>query len=410
MPTDLSQDLASLRIERDRRPQARSRRKWLILLLALLGVAVLAVFAVRTASARLFKPVVSVGEVVALSPAQASVKVMASGYVVPQRKALVASKQPGRLEQVVVKEGQDVEAGQLLATMESDDVRASLNEARAALATAQAHTVGARASLADSKLQLGRETRLHQSGSSSTATVDSARSRFEVAEASLTAAEAEIQTAAARLANATVSLKNTRIVAPFAGRVVRKLAEAGEVPTGLYQSSAGGILELVDFSSLVVEADVSEGRIGSLKIGDPAEITLDAFPGKRMRGEVSEVRPTVDRQKATVLVRAKFLDPVPEVLPQMAGKVLILSKPLDLQELAQPLKTVVPASAVVDRGGGRAVFVLSEGNVHLVPVVVGDPVGSALELKQGPATGTRVVISPEASLRDGDAIKEKTNG
>src|SRR5262249_33518238 len=156
----------------------------------------------------------------------------------------------------------------------------------------------------------------------SAAALDTAQSRFEVAEATLKAAEAEVKSAAARYANAQVALKNTRIIAPFDGRVVRKLAEAGEVPTTVYQSSVNGIIELIDFSSLVVEADVSESRIGSIKLDDPAEITLDAFPNKRLRGQVSEIRPTVDRQKATVLTRVKFVDPVPEVLPQMAGKVL----------------------------------------------------------------------------------------
>jgi len=391
--------------------RARLPWRWLVIgSLSVLAVGAIVV-AARLAMGRLLKPVVSVAEVITLSPAQADVKVMASGYVVPLRHAVIASKLPGRLEKVVVREGENVEEGQLLATLESDDSRAAVNEAHAALATAQARAAGAKASLGDAKLQLDRERRLHQAGSSSAAALDAAQSRYDVAVAALQAAEAEVKTANARFANAQITLRNTRITAPFSGRVVHKLAEAGEVPTNaLYQSSAGGIIELVDFASLVVEADVSESRIGALKLGGPAEITLDAFPNKRLRGEISEIRPTVDRQKATVLTRVKFVDPVADVLPQMAAKVLFLSRPLRETELNEPPKTVVPANAVLDRGAAKAVFVLSDGRVHLVPVVLGAAMGTSLELKQGPPPGTKVVLDPAGSLADGDAVKESSKG
>jgi RND family efflux transporter MFP subunit len=404
---DLSRDIASLHIERGQPPR-RPRKQWLIAGGLLLAAAAIGLLAWKLALPSLFRPVVAVGEIVTISPAQAEVKLMASGYVVPQRHAAVASKQPGRLEAVLVKEGDEVREGQLLATLESADMRASLNEARAALASARARVASSRAALAETKLQLDRDKRLAGVGAATQSSLDTSRSRFDVAEASLLAAEAEVQSAAARIANAEVALKNTRITAPFSGRVVRKMAEAGEVPTGLYQSAAGGIVELVDFSSLVVEADVSENRIGLLKLGDPAEVTLDAFPKTRLRGEVSELRPTVDRQKATVLTRVKFIDPIPGVLPQMAAKVLFLSQALDEQKLKEPPKTVVPASAIAERDGKRVVFVLSEGRVHLALVVLGTTIGEAVEMKEGPAPGTKVVLHPSPSLRDGQSVREKT--
>jgi RND family efflux transporter MFP subunit len=267
--------------------------------------------------------------------------------------------------------------------------------------------LGAKSTLAEAKLQLGREKQLLGPGSSTQSMVDSAQSRFEVAEANLHAAEAEVEAAVARVENADVALRNARITAPFSGRVVRKLAEAGEVMSALYQNTVGGIVELVDFGSLVVEADVSEGRIGAIKLGDPAEVSLDAFPNQRLRGVVSELRPTVDRQKATVLTRVKFVDPVPGVLPQMAAKVLFLSRPLDQRQLKEPPKTVVPGSAVVERGGSKRVFVISEGRVHLTPILLGDAIGDALEVKQGPGPGARVVLHPPESLQDGDSVREK---
>jgi RND family efflux transporter MFP subunit len=404
---DLSKDIASLHIERGQQPKA-PRKKWLIPAAVLLAVAAGALLAWKLALPYFFRPTVGVGEIVTISPAQADVKLMASGYVVPQRHASLASKQPGRLEAVLVKEGDEVKEGQLLATLESADIRASYNEARAARSSARARVVSSKAALAEAKLQLDRDKHLAGRGAATQASVDTSQSRFDVAEATLLAAEAEVESAAARLANADVALKNTRITAPFTGRVVRKLAEVGEVPTALYQSAAGGILELVDFSSLVLEADVSESRIGSLKIGDPTEVTLDAFPKIRFRGTVSELRPTVDRQKATVLTRVKFVDPIPGVLPQMAGKVLFLNQALDEQKLKEPPKTVVPASALAERDGKRVVFVLSEGRVRLTPLVLGTTIGEAVEVKEGPVPGTKVVLYPSSSLRDGQSVREKS--
>jgi len=404
---DLSKDIASLRIERNQGPAKSSRKKWLIAIAVLACLGLIALLG-RLLLSRLLRPTVAVGEVVSVSPSQADVKLMASGYVVPQRHSIVASKQPGRLESVLVKEGDEVKEGQLLAELESADLRASLSEARAALASARARVLGARATLAEAKIQLARERQLLGPGGSTQANVDTAQSRFDVAEANVRAAEADVEAAQARIANAEVALKNTRITAPFSGRVVRKLAEAGEVMSALYQTTGGGIVELVDFKSLVVEADVSEGRIAAIKLGDPAEISLDAFPNRRLRGEVSELRPTVDRQKATVLTRVKFVDSVPGVLPQMAAKVLFLSKALNEQTLNQPPKTVVPTGAVVDKGGAKQVFVVSGGRAHLTPIVLGESVGDALEVKQGPGPGTRVVLHPPASLRDGDSIREGT--
>jgi HlyD family secretion protein len=406
---DLSRDIESLHIDRGQPPPTGMRRRWLIFVAIVIAIAVVGLLVWQFALLRLTRPVVSVGEIVTLSPAQADVKQIASGYVVPMRHAVITPKVPGRLESVLVKEGDEVKEGQLLATLESADLRATLNDAKAALASARARVFAVKASITDAKLQLDRETRLLSHGNATQASVDTMQSRYDIAVANLHAAEADVESAAARVANAQVAVSYARITAPFDGRIVRKMAEAGEVPTNaLYQSTAGGIVELVDFSSLVVEADVSESRIGSVKLGDPTEVSLDAFPSKRFRGKVTELRPTVDRQKATVLTRVKFVDPIPGVFPQMAAKVLFLSKALDEQKLKEPPKTVVPASALVDRAGAKAIFVLSEGRIHLTPVVVGEAIADGFELKQGPAPGTKVVIHPPSFLRDSDSVREKT--
>jgi HlyD family secretion protein len=406
MSGDLSRDLASLRIER-REPQGASQKsRWFWWIGGLiLAAALVSIIAVQVSS-KLTRPQVRVGQVLTLSPAQGDVKLMTTGYVVPLRRAVVASKLIGRVEKILVHEGQDVQEGELLAELEAADTRAMAAEARASLQTAQARVLAAKAAVNDAKLQLDRERALFQNAATSQAVLDAAQSRYEVAAANLQAAVADVSMAVARRDNADSALRNTRIMAPFAGRVVRKMAEVGEVPSSTTMGP-GGVVELVDFSSLVVEADVSEGRISQVQVGAPAEITLDAHPTRRLRGQVTEIRPTVDRQKATVLTRVKFQDPVEGVLPQMSAKVLLLGQELSEESLREPAKVVVPSNAVTERNGGTFVFVVTEGKARLVPVKLGATLGENREVKQGPSPGTKIIIDPPASLSDGASIKEK---
>lgn len=410
MADDLSKQLESLKIDRHgaapREVTAASSRKWLGVLVGAVVLGAGAWAAADGVKERLLKPTVALGEISVISPAQADVKLMATGYVVPQRRAVVASKQPGRIEQLLVHEGDDVTRAQLIATLDDDDVRARLSEARAAVAMAEARVAAAQATLNQARRQVARNRQLHGKGALDDVSLEESDNRGALAEANLKAAAAEALTAVARADNAAVAVEGTRILAPFAGRVVRKLAEVGEVPFSS-TGAVAGLVELVDLASLQVEADVSEGRIDGVKPGAPAEVSLDAFPGQRFRGEVVQTRPTVDWQKATVLVRVKFIDNVPGLLPQMAARVLFLGKALDAEALKAPSITVVPASAVLDPQGASAVFVVSEGRARRTSVQVGEAHGTSLELKQGPGPGTKVVLSPPASLRDGDAVKEK---
>jgi len=408
MANDFSQDLASLRITRNASVKSGARVRWPIILSAVIAIVAL-VIGYTLLKEKLFKPTVQVGHILSISPAQADVTLIATGYVVPQRKATVSAKQIGRIHQLLVGEGQDVAEGQLIATLESKETEAALAESRASVTTAIAHLAGAKASLADQKQQFEREKNLLASGSTNQAAVDGAQSRYDLAIANVQAAEAEVQTANARMKSNSVAFENTKILAPFAGRVVRKLVEVGEVPsaTGSSGATSFGIVELVDFNSLMVEADVSENKISLVKTTTPAEISLDAYAKQRFRGVVQEIRPTVDKQKATVLVKVKFVDSTDNVLPQMAARVLFLQKELNKDSLNEPPKTVIPQPAVVERGGQARVFVVSEGRVHLQAVTLGEKLGNNFELKQGPAVGTAIVLYPNSNLSDGTEIKER---
>src|SRR5207302_9297205 len=130
------------------------------------------------------------------------------------------------------------------------------------------------------------------------------------ARAGIAAARADVGAARARVEVAKVNLDNCYVKAPFSGRITQKLTDIGEIVFGFTSAGTGngGIASLADFSTLQVEADVSESQVSKLKIGTPAEIVLDAFPDRRYRGKVAEVRPCVDRAKATVTVKVAFVD------------------------------------------------------------------------------------------------------
>jgi len=144
-----------------------------------------------------------------------------------------------------------------------------------------------------------------------------------------------------------------------------------------------------------------------IKPGSPCEIILDAFPGKRFRGQTYELASRIDRSKATIGVKVKFVDDSAGVLPDMAARVSFLQKELDAGQLKEPPKLVVPADAVADREGAKVVFVIQDGVVHLTPVELGPAFGAGFELKTSLAPGTRLVSKPTPKLTDGQKIKEE---
>jgi RND family efflux transporter MFP subunit len=271
--------------------------------------------------------------------------------------------------------------------------------------TAKARVMTAQANLVEIRQQATRERRLAGQGLSPTATAEDLEARAQALTQQVVAAEAEVKAAQAEVKSLEINLGYTKIVAPIDGTVVGKPIQAGELVGGMQGIS---LAELVDFTSLLVEADVPEGRLHLLQPGTPTEIVLDAFPGKRYRGKVAEVSPRVNRSKATVTVKVAFVDDRAGVLPDMAARVSFLSEALDAGSLAEPPKQVVPAAAITERGGAKVVFVVNEGAVRMTPVELGPAFGSGFELVRGPAPGTRLVKDPPSTLADGQRIKEQT--
>ena len=407
-PPSLADELKSLRI--DRAPERRGLPGWAKTALVLGGLALVLLVGWKLAGDRLFAPEVETSSVSLVTPAQGAQLLVATGYVVPQRKANISPRIGGRVAKIFIEDGSVVKAGQLIAMLEDADYKAQLLQAQADVRGAEARQKRAEVDAQDAQRQLDREQLVQQKGVSTPAALDTATARAGSGRANVSAAVADVAAARARVQVARVNLENCYVRAPFAGRITQKLTDIGEIVFGFTSAGTGngGIASIADFSSLQVEADVSETQVTKLALGTPAEISLDAFPDKRFRGKVAEVRPRVDRAKATVTVKVAFVDDPKDVLPDMGSKVTFLARELDESaQKAAPTPAVQP-DTVVDRGETKTVFaVQADQTVKAIPVVTGAPLGNLISLRQGPPAGTRIVRSPPASLQDGMRIKEK---
>ena len=403
----MSPDLNRLRIRRSEeegRPPASGRTR---LLLALLGAVVLLLSGLYLWGPLHPATEVTVATVAKLYPAQAYAVLNASGYVVAQRKAAVSSKSTGRLAFLGVEEGSRVEKGQVLASLENEDLVAARNQADAQINEAKAGLANAQAEMVDAELQYKRYKELVAKDLVAKQDFDTAVARFDKAKAGVASAQAHIKTTQAALANAQAALEYTYIRSPFDGVVTTKYAEVGEVvaPFGAAVNARAAVVTLADLNSLMVEADVAEANIDQVRVGQPCEISLDAIPDKRFAGEVHMIVPTADRTKATVLTKIKFDSLDPRVLPEMSAKVAFLSRPLKEGE-NKPLLTI-PASAVSRNGNKEVVYRVNGGRASGVPVTTGQQWGDDLEVLAGLKEGDTIVLKPDNRLKDGSRVKSK---
>ena len=327
-----------------------------------------------------------------VSPGRVGSTLVASGYVVAQRRAAVASKGTGRLVYLGVVEGDRVRTGQVIARLEDGDVRAQLSQARANLELSQADLNNVAQSLA-------RARTLRDSGVTTMASVDSAEARYLQVKSGIAVAQAMVE-------GAQVALENMVIRAPFDGTVLTKDAEVGEVVAPLAGSafSKAAVVTIADLRSLEVEADVSESNLEGVTVGQPCEIVLDAYPDQRYPGSVAMIVPTADRAKATVQVKVAFRAYDARVLPEMGAKVHFLPVPIRPTEAdTQPVLTV-PTRAVVDRGGRTVVYLVDRGRAAEIPVTIGKRLGGAVTILQGLPAGALVIDSVGDRVRPGAKV------
>jgi len=398
-------DLSRLRIDKPgiaARPR-RGRRPawWAAAALAAAGVTALLVFTGRLGGG----PVVEVAAVSRLWPSQSLSLLNASGHVVAQRKAAVASKLTGRLVELRVEEGDAVKEGEVVARLESADAEAARDQAAANLAVARARLEEALAERTDATLQHERIRRLLGTGAVSRSQYDASEARYRRGRALVSSMEAAVTSAEAALRSADVGLEYTLIRAPFDAVVLTKDADVGDIvtPLGAAADAKAAVVNIADLDSLQVEVDVSETNLHQVQVGQPCEIQLDALPGRWFPGQVGAIIPTADRTKASVKVKVAFSEKVPGVLPEMSAKVAFLSRPSRPEE-REPC-TAVPAAALASRDGAEVVFLVAGGRAEARAVRPGIRFGEWVEVAGGVQPGDRVVVRPPESLRGGARVR-----
>jgi RND family efflux transporter MFP subunit len=395
MPESKQVDLSKLRIQRESTENNNDlprTRNWLLIYIVCGVFLLLAGFFFYRTVTR--EEIVEVTTVTMISPSQASALLTASGYVVAQRKASIASKATGRIVYLGFREGDRVKKGDIIARIESADVEAALAQAKADLEVAKADKN-------DAIQSLQRAQQLLNGKLISQAEYDAAKARYDRVAATIVSREAGIT-------SAEVQLENTRIRAPFDGTILTKNADVGEVvaPFAAGASSRVAVVTLADMSSVEVEADVSESNIERIKPEQPCEITLDAYPEQHYRGVVDKIVPTADRAKATVMTKIRFTDKDNRVLPEMSAKVRFLTEEM-AQRSQSVSKLAVKLTAITTDGNKKTVFKFTDDTVTETPVELGESMGNMIEIKKGLSAGDKVVLKPSETLSSGMKVKLK---
>ncbi|MGH8275732.1 MAG: efflux RND transporter periplasmic adaptor subunit, partial [Steroidobacteraceae bacterium] len=380
--TDQKQLLEQLRIERgdDARPLAR-RGWWIagaLLAVVILGVAA---FVLLPAGQRF-----EVQAATAAPPATAggaTAVLQATGYVTARREATVSTQITGTLTQVLIEEGDHVKEGQVLARLEDTAQRAALAQAQAQVQAAQAVLLQYQAQLGQARRDLGRNQDLVGRHLVSEQALETARTQVESLAAQVESQRREVQLARAGVEGAQVQLDYTTVRAPFSGVIIAKAAQAGEIVSPI--SAGGGFTRtgvgtIVDMDSLEIEVDVNEAYINRVQPGQRATAVLDAYPDWNIPAHVIAIIPTADRSKATVKVRVALEQKDPRILPDMGVRVSFLeeqaaSGSAGTGAVAPPKGVLVPASAIVERGGKQLVFAIDGERVYARSVTPGQTYG-----------------------------------
>ncbi len=338
----------------------------------------------------------------------------ASGYVTPRRRATVAAKITGRVTGVFFDEGNNVKEGQLLATLDDSDVQKALTTARADKDSAAAGITDLQVQLKLAEIQLKRTQGLVDAKVQTEEALDNAKASVDSFKAKIALTRQQVVAAETRIAEAQQAVDNCTIRAPFAGRIVSKDAQVGEMVSPI---SAGGgftrtgIATIVDMKSNEIEVDVNEAYIAKVKEKQRVEARLDAYPDDKDKyaAHVRTVIPSADRQKATVKVRISFDHLDDKVLPDMGVKVAFLEdeEPKKKDPNAMVAKAVIPLNAVHKEGNIQFVLVVKNDMLERRGVTLGMERGTDVDVIAGVSPGDMLVVKGPEGLKDGQSVEIK---
>ena len=374
-------DLTALRIDRsgdeEQRTSAGRIIGWIIAIAVIVG---LGWFVIQRWVLPSRAPVVETSVIKASINVANPPLLTATGYLVANKQSKITPKISGKVMRLNFDVGARVHEGDVLAILESTNLQAQLDEASASMGEAQR--------------EYTRQASLWKQGVTSRSLLDNA--------------DAQLKAARARVEQVRINKGDMVIRAPFSGTIATKNTEVGEVISSVALGQvagtlpAGAICTLVDLNTLEVEADVNEGSIGQIREGQPAEVSVDAFPGKKWKGLVRQIIPTADRAKATVKVKVRILDPGERLLPEMSATVSFLQTERSAQELQEPPKIWIPQNAIAN---GRVAVVRADHHVELRSISAGVVRDGRVEVPSGLREGERIVSEGASALSDGQLVR-----
>jgi HlyD family secretion protein len=443
----LSSELNKLKIDKSKRADAPRRRslKFVILLLVLLTLGIGTVV-YRRATAAI--------EVEVIKPrsddSSQSAVLVATGYVVAHHKIQVGSKIAGRVGWIGVEKGDRVRRDQVVVRLEDREYRAQFDQARAAyeaaqarlqefqtgsrpeeIMRAQAEIERAQAQLRIDEAQLRRTEGLVKEGVAPAQTLDEIRGRYDADRATLASlmqtleltrqgprieqvqnARSEATRAQAVMDYARSILDATEIRVPIGGTILERNVEQGEMVTTSFvgdQGAKGFVVTLADLTDVQVELDINQNDFNRIRPDQPCTIVTDAYPDRPYDCRVDEIAPEANRQKATVQVKVKFLQPDEHIRPEMNARVTFFASDASTAVKADTAKLfIVPKRSVLDRETGKAVLIAQNGRAQEQPVTVEKEVGSDVFVSTGLNGGESVIVGEQLEqLKTGDKVQVK---
>ena len=390
-------DLASLRIARG--AETSPRNPLLPAAIAAAALIVLAVAAYEIYSHTVGRPAeVEVAQVMMKSAGQSGVLLTGSGYIITREKYItIGTKVLGQIVEEPIEEGKHVNKGDVLAQIDDRDYKAQLNQAEADYHLALAN-------LALAEAQTRRLRALYQARVAS-------RDDLDKQEAQQGVTKAQVEKAQGAINYAQFMVDQCRVTSPIDGVVLKKYREIGSTINYGGDIQAGGgttdIAQVANTDDMRVELDINESDIGKVFLGMPATIVPDAYPDKTFQAKVVKIYPEADRQKGTVRVEVRFLEPDMEIIkPEMNTKVSFLAN--ESSSPQAPPMLLVPKKAIVGDGSSAAVWTVRDGYANKVLVLVGRDFQGGTEIKHGLTGGEMVIINPPEKLKDNQPVTEKS--
>jgi RND family efflux transporter MFP subunit len=356
------------------------------------------------------KPEVTVGPVQKMTTGEAEKLLSAKGYLKAERQAMIGTKVAGRVQEMRVKEHDEVKKDDVLAVIEHYDLDAMIENRKAALEKAKADLEEAKADLWEKDREANRAERLVSKKMVPQEDFEKASSTKKMCTARVAALEASIKMMQASIKEMEYTLEyQMKIHAPFDGTVVEKQGEVGEVINPMAMSSSLGrsaVVTVADLKNIDVETDITENLMSRIALGQPAEVSVSAVPNKRYKGELRQIIPMGDRTRGTVKVKVKIKDPDDKLFPELAATVHFLPFKSGPSEDANRSFLFVQKSAVFQQNGHDYVWVVGKKlQLSKRQVEVAMTKEDLARVETGLETGESVVLNPATTLKENEVVR-----